>query len=131
MFGFGNWKIIKNKNLQDSHYEIHITFNFYLLCLKEHRPFITLTGAASIAARSIRIACSIVGSISMTEEDHCAENAQAERVNGIEYYLDVVFNKTEQARKAVKMAINMYNQQRPHLSLNYQLPEMVHRGSLT
>lgn len=70
--------------------------------------------------------------ISMTEEDHCAENAQAERVNGIlkgEYYLDVVFNNTEQAKKAVKMAIEMYNQYRPHLSLNYQLPDVVHRAA--
>ena len=70
--------------------------------------------------------------ISMTEEDHCAENAQAERVNGIlkgEYYLDVVFNDTAQARKAVKMAIKMYNHQRPHLSLGYQVPEVVHRAA--
>lgn len=70
--------------------------------------------------------------ISMTEEDHCAENAQAERVNGIlkgEYYLDVVFNNTEQAKKAVKIAIEMYNQHRPHLSLNYQMPEVVHRAA--
>lgn len=70
--------------------------------------------------------------VSMTEEDHCAENAQAERVNGIlkgEYYLDVVFKNTGQAKKAVKMAIEMYNRHRPHLSLNYQLPEVVHRAA--
>jgi len=70
--------------------------------------------------------------ISMTEKDHCAENAQAERINGIlkgEYYLDVVFNDTKQARKAVEMAIKMYNHQRPHLSLNYQVPEVVHRAA--
>jgi transposase InsO family protein len=71
-------------------------------------------------------------SISMTEEDHCAENAQAERVNGIlkgEYYLDMVFRDTRQAKQAVKAAIKLYNQERPHLSLNYQFPEQVHRAA--
>lgn len=70
--------------------------------------------------------------ISMTEKDHCAENAQAERLNGIlkgEYYLDVVFNTTKQAKKAVQMAIKLYNQERPHLSLQYKTPEMVHRAA--
>lgn len=69
-------------------------------------------------------------SISMTEDDHCAENAQAERMNGIlkqEYYLDVVFNNTGQARRAVGAAIRLYNQERPHLNLQYRTPEMVHR----
>jgi transposase InsO family protein len=71
-------------------------------------------------------------SISMTEEDHCAENAQAERVNGIlkgEYYLDMVFRDAGQAKKAVQAAIKLYNQERPHLSLNYQCPEQVHRAA--
>lgn len=70
--------------------------------------------------------------ISMTEEDHCAENAQAERLNGIlknEYYLDMVFRDTRQARKAVQAAIKLYNEKRPHLSLNYQFPEQVHRAA--
>lgn len=69
-------------------------------------------------------------SISMTENDHCAENAQAERINGIlkgEYYLDVVFTNIHQATKAVHTAIHLYNNERPHLSLHYQLPEQVHQ----
>lgn len=71
-------------------------------------------------------------SISMTETDHCAENAQAERINGIlkgEYYLDVVFTDMDQARQAVASAIQSYNTDRPHLSLNYQLPERVHQAA--
>lgn len=71
-------------------------------------------------------------SISMTETDHCAENAQAERINGIlkgEYYLDVVFKDMDQARQAVASAIQFYNTDRPHLSLNYQLPEQVHKAA--
>ncbi|MDZ7716918.1 MAG: IS3 family transposase [Balneolaceae bacterium] len=70
--------------------------------------------------------------ISMTEVDHCAENAQAERVNGIlkgEYYLDMVFRDTRQAKQAVKAAIKLYNEERPHLSLKYQFPEQVHRAA--
>lgn len=70
--------------------------------------------------------------ISMTEENHCAENAQAERLNGIlkdEYLLDQVFRTTEQARRAARQAINLYNTDRPHLSLNYNTPDQVHRAA--
>jgi transposase InsO family protein len=69
-------------------------------------------------------------SISMTEEDHCAENAMAERVNGIlkqEYYLKQEFRTGEQARKAVDEAVNLYNTRRPHRSLKLRTPEQVHR----
>lgn len=68
--------------------------------------------------------------ISMTEVDHCAENAQAERVNGIlkqEYILNDEFRSTKQARRAVDEAVHLYNQYRPHRSLNLQTPEQVHR----
>ena len=67
--------------------------------------------------------------ISMTEEDHCAENALAERVNGIlkqEYWLGSTFCSKEMARRAVIEAILLYNTRRPHTSLNYQTPEQVH-----
>lgn len=67
--------------------------------------------------------------VSMTEVNHCAENAQAERLNGIlkgEYYLDSVFSNIQQARKAVKTTINLYNQERPHLTLKFQTPDQVH-----
>lgn len=70
--------------------------------------------------------------VSMTEQDHCAENAQAERLNGIlkdEYLLDQVFNSTRQAREAARQAIDLYNTDRPHLSLNYQTPDQVHRAA--
>lgn len=70
--------------------------------------------------------------ISMTEVDHCAENAQAERLNGIlkdEYLLDQLFHDTEQARNAAQQAINLYNGDRPHLNLNYNTPEKVHRAA--
>jgi hypothetical protein len=66
--------------------------------------------------------------ISMTEENHCYENAIAERVNGIlkdEFYLDQVFFSLSHARDAVKNAIEIYNSKRLHLSLGYKTPNFV------
>lgn len=66
--------------------------------------------------------------ISMTEENHCYENAIAERVNGIlkdEFYLDQCFFNTDHASKATKSAISIYNNKRIHLSLGYKTPNMV------
>jgi putative transposase len=66
--------------------------------------------------------------ISMTEENHCYENAIAERVNGIlkdEFYLDQVFYSLSHARDAVKNAIEIYNSKRLHLSLGYKTPNFV------
>jgi len=67
--------------------------------------------------------------ISMTEENHCSENALAERVNGIlkqEYWLGSRFRSIEQACSAVAEAIYLYNVWRPHMALNYKTPEQVH-----
>ena len=67
--------------------------------------------------------------ISMTQENHCSENALAERVNGIlkqEYWLGSTFNSKAQACRAVKEAIRLYNTRRPHTSLKYKTPEQVH-----
>jgi putative transposase len=67
--------------------------------------------------------------ISMTETNHCAENAMAERMNGIlksEYGLDREFQSKEQARACVNQAIDLYNKRRPHTALNYRFPHEVH-----
>jgi putative transposase len=69
--------------------------------------------------------------ISMTEENHCYENAIAERVNGIlkdEFYLDQCFSSTSNACKAAKNAIEVYNSKRLHLSLDYKTPETVFKN---
>jgi len=66
----------------------------------------------------------------MTEEDHCAENAMAERMNGIlkqEYFLNYEFRTVAQAHRAVDEAVRLYNTRRPHRSLNLRTPEQVHR----
>jgi putative transposase len=68
--------------------------------------------------------------ISMTEENHCYENATAERVNGIlkqEYGLDETFSTEQLTAKAVKEAIWSYNTERPHWSLGLATPEWVHQ----
>jgi putative transposase len=70
--------------------------------------------------------------ISMTEENHCYENALAERVNGIlkdEFYLDQTFASVEEAKRATKNAIKLYNSKRLHLSLDYKIPNNVHQNA--
>lgn len=67
--------------------------------------------------------------ISMTEENHCYENALAERVNGIlkdEYLLDRTFKDLNHARKACKEAVMLYNTRRPHWALKFKTPQQVH-----
>lgn len=71
--------------------------------------------------------------ISMTETDHCAENALAERVNGIlkqEYGLGTRFRTKAEALRAVAQGIWLYNSRRPHSALNYQIPDRVHQFGL-
>ena len=70
--------------------------------------------------------------ISMTEENHCYENAMAERVNGIlkdEFYLDQTFDSTAHAKRAAKNAIKLYNEIRLHLSLDFKTPNMVYKNA--
>jgi putative transposase len=70
--------------------------------------------------------------ISMTEENHCYENALAERVNGIlkdEFYLDQTFASVQEAKRATKNAIKLYNSKRLHLSLDYKIPNDVHQNA--
>jgi putative transposase len=70
--------------------------------------------------------------ISMTEENHCYEKAMAERVNGIlknQFYLDQTFDSVDHAKRAAKNAINLYNEIRLHLSLDYKIPNMVYKLS--
>jgi putative transposase len=67
--------------------------------------------------------------VSMTEEDHCAENALAERMNGIlksEYGLGYRLGSQALARALVKQAVHLYNTRRPHLALEMKTPEQVH-----
>ena len=67
--------------------------------------------------------------MSMTEQNHSAENALAERVNGIlkqEYWLDANFETGRDARQATARGIQLYNTRRPHTALKFATPEQVH-----
>jgi putative transposase len=69
--------------------------------------------------------------MSMTETHHSAENALAERVNGIlkqEYDLDSEFADPREAKQATHRAIGLYNTRRPHSALGYATPEQRHIG---
>lgn len=70
--------------------------------------------------------------ISMTEENHCYENAKAERVNGIlkqEYGLGSTFLTKAHALEALREGVFLYNELRPHMALNYRFPSSVHRDA--
>ena len=67
---------------------------------------------------------------SMTASGDCYENAAAERLNGIlkqEYGLGLTFESKQLAAKAVKQAVNAYNQYRPHWALHLETPEQVYQ----
>lgn len=67
--------------------------------------------------------------ISMTEENHCYENAIAERVNGIlknEFLLDQTLPSFKVAKELVGDSVRIYNSKRRHMSINYKTPDEVH-----
>ena len=71
--------------------------------------------------------------MSMTEKNHSAENAVAERVNGIlkqEYWLDANFENGRQARQATARGIRLYNTRRPHSALGMATPEQMHQAKI-
>ncbi len=70
--------------------------------------------------------------VSMTQANHCYENARAERLNGIlkqEYGLGGCLRDTASAQQAVSEAVALYNGRRPHTALGYSTPMRVHRAA--
>jgi len=68
--------------------------------------------------------------VSMTEVDHCAENAHAERLNGIlkqEYGLGSTFRSKAQGCATVTQSVHLYNTRRPHAALGNRIPSQVHK----
>lgn len=66
---------------------------------------------------------------SMTDENHCYQNAVAERLNGIlkdEFNLDAVFRTFDDLKAAVDNAVHVYNNKRLHCSLSLQTPQEVY-----
>lgn len=72
--------------------------------------------------------------ISMTESGDPLENAVAERVNGIikQEYLDFnEYSDIQEVIEALEKAVNLYNTDRPHLSLGMLTPTLVHENNLS
>lgn len=72
--------------------------------------------------------------ISMTENGDPYENALAERVNGIlkeEYLYDYSANTLDQARLILDLVVDLYNNERPHMSCDFETPTHVHQNKKT
>jgi len=67
--------------------------------------------------------------ISMTQSSSPYENGLAERVNGTiknDFFPKRVYQNHIEATKAVSKIIEVYNQKRPHASLDYLTPDQAH-----
>lgn len=68
--------------------------------------------------------------MSMTQDSDPYENALAERMNRTlkeEFGLGKTLKNLEQVRQMVKEAVELYNEHRPHLSLQMKTPNQVHQ----
>jgi putative transposase len=69
--------------------------------------------------------------ISMTENGDPLENAIAERINGImkeEYLNNYQVDNINEATELLKAVVNLYNNERPHMSISNLTPEYVHQS---
>ena len=69
--------------------------------------------------------------ISMTESGDPLENPVAERVNGImkeEYLEPQGITSVKEAIAYLHRAIALYNTERPHMSISYYTPDMIHNS---
>ncbi|MFT4661578.1 MAG: putative transposase [Ulvibacter sp.] len=67
----------------------------------------------------------------MTENGDLLENALAERINGIlkgEYGDQFNVVNVTNAKKLLKAKIDLYNNERPHLSISNRTPSFVHQS---
>ena len=66
----------------------------------------------------------------MTEDYNPTDNAIAERANGVikteTVYSRKTFNSLEHARDVIGRFIHFYNYRRPHMSIGYKIPAVVH-----
>jgi hypothetical protein len=65
---------------------------------------------------------------SMTDGYDCYQNALAERINGIlkGEFLTHQCNTGKELNTLIQQSINTYNNERPHLALNYKTPNFIH-----
>lgn len=70
--------------------------------------------------------------ISMTQTGDPLDNAMAERVNGIiknEYLCSYQVNNIQQAKQVLDRVIQLYNEERPHMSIGNLTPQHVHTSN--
>ena len=70
--------------------------------------------------------------ISMTENGDPLENAIAERINGIikeEYLYNYQVNNIKEAKQLLKAVVDLYNNERPHMSISNLTPNHVHQST--
>ena len=70
--------------------------------------------------------------ISMTENGDPLENAIAERINGIikeEYLYNYQVNNLKEAKELLKAVVDLYNNERPHMSISNLTPNQVHQST--
>jgi transposase InsO family protein len=71
--------------------------------------------------------------ISMSENGDPLENAIAERVNGIikdEYLNNYEIENIKKAKKVLAFVVDLYNKERPHMSIGNLYPQEVHKNNL-
>jgi putative transposase len=71
--------------------------------------------------------------ISMTENGDPRENAIAERVNGIlkgEYLYDYSVQNLSDAKQVLNFVIDLYNNERPHMSCDFKTPAAIHQNQV-
>ena len=69
----------------------------------------------------------------MTESGDPLENAIAERINGIlktEWIYDVKLKSWQETINFISRIIDLYNNQRPHQSISYMVPALVHQANI-
>ena len=70
--------------------------------------------------------------ISMTENGDPLENAIAERINGIikeEYLHNYQVNSLKEAKELLEAVVDLYNNERPHMSISNLTPNEVHQST--
>lgn len=70
--------------------------------------------------------------ISMTENGDPLENAIAERINGIikgEYLETYEVENIKQAKELLKAVVDLYNNERPHMSIGNLTPNQIHQSN--
>lgn len=86
-------------------------------------------GVQYCSAEYVQILANEKMAISMTQSGSPYENALAERVNGTiknDFFPKRVYQNHKEAMKAITRIIHVYNQMRPHASVDYLTPDEAH-----